>query len=265
MQTGISTASLFGRFHTEDGLEFLQKNNVQTTEVFLESYSEYTKEFGKLLKSVKGDMPVHSIHTLTTQFEPTLYSLNDRAMADSYKLLENTLQCAKEIDAKYYTFHGVARVKRTPMTINFDRVGFYTQKIIDLCAKYGVILAYENVHWAYYNYVGFFKQLKERTQGLKGTLDIKQARQSNLDYKDLIKEMAQDIVTVHLSDINEQGKMCLPGKGVTDFKELFSRLKDVGFDGALLLEVYQNDFKTTKELFDSLDFITQTANDIFNK
>ena len=100
MQTGISTASLFGRFHTEDGLEFLQKNNVQTTEVFLESYSEYTKEFGKLLKSVKGDMPVHSIHTLTTQFEPTLYSLNDRAMADSYKLLENTLQCAKEIDAK---------------------------------------------------------------------------------------------------------------------------------------------------------------------
>ena len=263
MKTGISTASLFGRFHTEDGLKFLSENNVQTAEVFLESYSEYTKKFGKLLKKSKGDMPVHSIHTLTTQFEPTLYSLNDRAMADSYKLLERTLECAKQIDAKYYTFHGVARVKRTPITINFERVGFYTQKIIDLCAKYGVSLAYENVHWAYYNYVGFFKELKQRTQGLKGTLDIKQARQSSVDYKDLIKEMGSDIVTVHLSDVNEQGKMCLPGKGVTDFNDLFVRLKDVGFDGALLLEVYQNDFESAKELFDSLNFINEIAYKIF--
>ena len=263
MQTGISTASLFGRFHTEDGLEFLSKNGVQTAEVFLESYSEYTKKFGKKLNKIKGDMPVHSIHTLTTQFEPTLYSLNDRAMADSYKLLERTLECAKQMDAKYYTFHGVARVKRTPMTINFERVAFYTQKIIDLCKKYGVTLAYENVHWAYYNYVGFFNELRCRTHGLKGTLDIKQARQSNVDYRDLINEMGKDIVTVHLSDINEQGKMCLPGKGVTDFKELFSRLRDVGFDGALLLEVYQNDFTDIKELFNSLDYINEIAHKIY--
>jgi sugar phosphate isomerase/epimerase len=184
-------------------------------------------------------------------------------MADSFKLLERTLQCAKQIDAKYYTFHGVARVKRTPITINFDRVGLYTQKIIDLCQQYGVTLAYENVHWAYYNYVGFFNELRKRVSGLKGTLDIKQARQSNLDCKDLIKEMGSDIVTVHLSDIDGNGKMCLPGKGVTDFKELFTMLNDVGFDGALLLEVYQNDFDTTNQLFESLDFISQTADKIF--
>ena len=263
MLTGISTASLFGRFHTEDGLEFLSKNGVQTAEVFLESYSEYTKKFGKKLNKVKGQTSVHSIHTLTTQFEPQLYSLNDRAMADSFCLLEDTLKCAKEMGAKYYTFHGVARLKRTPITINFERVAKYTQKIIDLCGKYGVSLAYENVHWAYYNYVGFFNELRSRTYGLKGTLDIKQARQSNVDYRDLITEMGKDIVTVHLSDINEQGKMCLPGKGTTDFNELFSRLKDVGFDGALLLEVYQNDFTDVKELFNSLDYINDIADKVF--
>lgn len=263
MLTGISTASLFGRFHTEDGLEFLSKNGVQTAEVFLESYSEYTKKFGKILNKVKGQTSIHSIHTLTTQFEPQLYSLNDRAMADSFCLLEDTLKCAKEMGAKYYTFHGVARLKRTPITINFDRVAKYTQKIIDLCGKYGVSLAYENVHWAYYNYVGFFNELRSRTYGLKGTLDIKQARQSNVDYRDLITEMGKDIVTVHLSDINEQGKMCLPGKGTTDFNELFSRLKDVGFDGALLLEVYQSDFTDVKELFNSLDYINDIADKVF--
>jgi sugar phosphate isomerase/epimerase len=184
-------------------------------------------------------------------------------MADSYKLLENTLQCAKEIDAKYYTFHGVARVKRTPMTINFDRVGFYTQKIIDLCAKYGVTLAYENVHWAYYNYVGFFKELRERTQGLKATLDIKQARQSGIEYKEFIKEMGDKIVTVHLSDVDESGKMCLPGKGKTDFKDLFNRLKDHGFNGAMLLEVYKSDYKELGELLESLEYVKELAYKIF--
>ena len=111
--------------------------------------------------------------------------------------------------------------------------------------------------------MGFFNELRSRTYGLKGTLDIKQARQSNVDYRDLITEMGKDIVTVHLSDINEQGKMCLPGKGTTDFNELFSRLKDVGFDGALLLEVYQSDFTDVKELFNSLDFINEIADKVF--
>lgn len=265
MQTGISTASLFGRKHTEDGLQFLSQKGVETAEVFLESYSEYTKDFGVFLNGVKGNMPVHSIHTLTTQFEPQLYSLNDRAMEDSFKLLDGTLQCAKEIGARYYTFHGVARLKRTPITINFERVAKYTQKIIDECAKYGVSLAYENVHWAYYNYIGFFDELRRRTNGLKGTLDIKQARQSGVDYKEFIKEMAGDIVTVHLSDIDVNGKMCLPGRGITDFDELFMRLKDVGFDGALLLEVYQNDFDCYDQLFNSLDFISEKAHKIFVK
>ncbi|MBR5388138.1 MAG: hypothetical protein IK147_01570 [Clostridia bacterium] len=43
MKTGISTASLFGRFFTEDALKFLSGNKVKTCEVFLESYSEYKR------------------------------------------------------------------------------------------------------------------------------------------------------------------------------------------------------------------------------
>ena len=126
-------------------------------------------------------------------------------------------------------------------------------------------LAYENVHWAYYNYIGFFREIKKRTTGLKGTLDIKQARQSDISVIDLIEEMNSDIVTVHLSDIDENGKMCLPGKGITDFKDLFLRLNDVGFDGALLLEVYQNDYKEYKELLDSYQYISELASKVFDK
>ena len=264
MKTGISTASLFGRFVTEDALKFLSDNKVDCAEVFLESYCEYNADFGKKLKDLKGDTEIHSVHTLTTQFEPQLYSLNERAKKDSFALLEDTMLAAEELGAKYYTFHGGARFKKIPYDLDFDKIGRETQDVIDVCLKHGVSLAYENVHWGYYNYVGFFKELKKRTNGLKATFDIKQARLSGVEYAEYIAEMGKDLVTVHISDVNENGKMCLPFSkdGTTDFKDVFGRLRDVGFAGAILLEVYKNDFTDFSELFDSLSETTYLANRI---
>ncbi len=263
MQVGISTATLFGRKPTEQALEFFDKNNIECAEVFLESYCEYNAEFGKLLAKNKGNVNVHSVHTLTTQFEPQLYSLNERAQTDSFKMLEMAMSSAKEFGAKYYTFHGGARFKKTPFKINYERVGTITQKIIDVANKYGVTLAYENVHWGYYNYIGFFDEIRKRTSNLKATLDIKQARQCEVNYADFIKEMNKDIVTVHLSDVDEYGKMCLPSNGITNFHDLFSRLRDVGFDGAFLIEAYQSDFETYEQLFSSLEYVKNLAQKIF--
>ena len=263
MKVGVSTATLFGRENTEGALKLFNTLGVNVAEVFLESFSEYNKKFGKLLKKSQGTVEVHSVHTLTTQFEPQLYSLNLRAQQDSFVLLDKTMQCAKQMGAKYYTFHGGARFKKTPITINYDRVGKITEDIISVCSKYGVELAYENVHWCYYNYIGFFSEIIKRVPALKATLDIKQARQSGLAYADFINEMKDKIVTVHLSDIDSEGKMCLPGKGLTDFCDLFSRLKDNGFNGTMLIEAYQNDFKDYDELLSSLEFVKETAYKIF--
>ena len=264
MQTGISTASLFIREKTEGALKILSDNKIKCAEVFLESFCEYQPEFGKILKSVKGDIDVHSVHLLTTQIEPQLYSVNERAKDDSFKILDDAMATAEIIGAKYYSFHGVTRMKVTPLKMDFERIGKITNEIMSVCKKHGVTLAYENVHWAYYNYIGFFSELKKRVPDLKGTLDIKQARQSKISHNEFLKEMGEDIVTVHLSGIDEQGKMCLPGRGVTDFDDLFRRLRDVGFDGALILEVYKDDYKDYQELFGALDFVNNLAEKIFN-
>ncbi len=263
MKVGISTASLFNRKPTEDALKFLSQNKVPCAEVFLESYCEYTNEFGKILADVKGEVDVHSVHVLTTQFEPQLYSINQRAQNDSFKLLDMAMSSAELINAKYYTFHGGARFKKTPFKMDFERVGAITQRIIDCAKKHNITLAYENVHWGYYNYIGFFNELKKRTQGLKATLDIKQARQSGISYKDFIDEMKEDIATVHLSDIDQNGKMCLPLKGTTDFNDLFSRLNDVGFNGAMLIEAYTSDYDSLKELLDCREYLSDLASKIF--
>jgi hypothetical protein len=42
-------------------------------------------------------------------------------------------------------------------------------------------------------------------------------------------------------------------------------LRDVGFDGAFILEVYKNDFDTFEELFESVDYLKNLANKIFVK
>ena len=264
MKIGISTASMFSRLNTEDALKFFAEKKLPVAEVFLESYCEYNKEFGALLKSVQGGVEVHSIHALTTQFEPQLYSLNERAKADSFKVLKGVAECGEQVGAKYYTFHGGARFKKTPFKIDYERVGKITQQIIDTIKPHGISLAYENVHWGYYNYIGFFREIKARTSGLKGTLDIKQARQSGIDAFDFIEEMAGDIATVHLSDVMADGKMCLPnGKGITDFEKLFKSLRDVGFDGSMLIEVYKSDFDEVKELFDCLDYLNELKDKVF--
>ncbi len=265
MQIGVSTASLFVRKTTEDALSYIREENIPYTEVFLSTYREYNRAFGKLLKErlAGGKTRVHSVHTLNTQFEPQLYSVNPRAAEDSFDILEGVMEAAEEIGAKYYTFHGVARLKKTPFRMDYDRVGMITEKIFSACAAHGVTLSYETVHWCYYNYIGFFREIKKRCPGLKGTLDIKQARQSGVFYGDFIDEMGSDIVTVHLSDLDENGKMCLPGKGCFDFAELFRRLKDVGFSGAMLIEAYQGDYGELSELKESVEFISELSERIF--
>ncbi|PWM70683.1 MAG: hypothetical protein DBX59_10370 [Bacillota bacterium] len=265
MEIGVSTASLFVRKTTEDALSYICEEKFPAAEVFLSTYREYNRAFGKLLKKrlAGGCTKVHSIHTLNTQYEPQLYSVNPRAAEDSFDILEGVLQAAEEIGAKYYTFHGVARMKKTPIKMDYDRIGAVTRRIFDACAAHGVTLSYETVHWCYYNYKGFFKEVKRRCSGLKGVLDIKQARQSGVFYGDFIDDMGEDIVTVHLSDIDENGKMCLAGKGVFDFAELFKRLKDVNFDGALLIEAYQGDYGDLSELKQSADYVAELVHKIF--
>ena len=259
MQIGISTASLFKRQFNEDALVTLNELDAKVVEIFLGSYCEYTKEFANLLNERKGNLTVHSIHTLNTHFEPQLFGDNPRAIDDAYKILENCLNTANLLGAKNYTLHGIARFKKDILYNNYEVIGKKFVKLNDFCLSKGVNLCLENVEWAYYNHVGFLTEILKYCKGLKTCLDVKQARISGDSYKDYISEMQNSIQTVHISDVTETGKICLPGKGVFDFDDLFKRLKDVGFNGAMLIEVYSGDYGEIKELKDGLNFLRDKA------
>ncbi len=263
MEIGVSTASLFKRKYNEDALTVLNEIDAKVCEIFLCTYQEYTPEFAKLLLERKGNLQVHSLHTLNTHFEPQLFGASPRAVEDAYKIMENLLNTAKLLGANNYTLHGIARFKKGAKYNNYADIGTKMQKLKDFCENYGVNLCLENVEWAYYNHVGFYSQIEPYCKNLKTCLDIKQARISGDSYIDYLNEMGESINTVHLSDITNTGKICLPGKGTFQFEDLFKRLKDVGFNGAMLIENYFEDYKEISEIKDSLDYLRNLKAKIF--
>ena len=260
MKIGVSTASLFLRKNNEEALPLFNELGVRTAEVFLTTYSEYGQEFAEQLKTVQGKVQVNSVHVLNTQFEPQLFSSHPRAKADAYFWLDKTLASARILGAPFYTFHGTARVKKASRSGKYDDFPRMIQGFEEICAhceKQGVLLALENVEWATYNRVGVFSTLKKQVPSLKGVLDIKQARLSGEPYENYLEEMGESLAYVHISDIGENGKMCLPMQGKFDFDGLIERLKGVGFQGALIIEAYAKDYAREEELKISYDQLSE--------
>lgn len=258
MQIGISTASFYLRLNNEDALPLLNEWGVPVSEVFLSSFSEYSSSFAKQLAAGKGNVRVHSVHVINTQFEPQLYAAHPRVKADAYYWLGRVMRAARVLGAHHYTFHGIARLKRT-FRENAEETARLTREIGEFCAKYGVKLCYENVEWAFFNRPSLFSALKAGDPSLMGVLDIKQARLSGYDYRAYIKAMEGNISHVHVSDVGEDGGTCLPGTGTFDFSELFSRLRDVGFDGPVLIENYTRDFRELCELKHAYEYLSELA------
>lgn len=266
MEIGISTASLFGRAYNEDALPILNDLDSRVCEVFLETYSEYTKNYAELLKNNLGNLKVHSIHTLNTHFEPQLFSTCDRARDDAIKIFESCLNTGKMLGASCYTLHGKARFKRSIVYDNYKEVGLYADKLTEIARNYGMNVCLENVEWAYYNKPGFFSEVKKYAPNLKCCLDIKQARESGFDYKSYLNEMGSDLLTVHLSDVDERGKIALPSeKGAFDFEDLFNRLAFIGFKGNCLIEVYKENFDSYDQLKQSLNYLRNIKEKFFKE
>lgn len=227
----------------------------EVCEVHLQTYYEYRPEFAKKFAERAAGVEVNSVHARPFNFEPQLFSPSRRVRGDGFYWLDQIMRSAQLFGAKNYTFHGVIRKPST--NEHFDGWGAYMREITEFCARYGVSLCLENTAWGTYNRPGIFSELKNRCQGLKGVFDIKQARQSGYPYTMYLKDMCGAISYAHLSDVDEEGHICLPGKGIYGFAEIFARLNDAGFDGPVLIET--PDFNDLSELKTSLEFLRETA------
>ena len=250
MKTGISTASLFLRQDIEQAIVTIRELGADCVEIFYNTYYEYRPEFSEKLDA-KG-IEVNSVHINTHQIEHSLFNPYRRVRGDAFYWLDQVMRSAQILHCNKYTFHG-----RVGKPSDIDGIADYIRGAVEFCARYGVNLCLENVAWSTYHKPKIFSQLKERIPQLLGVLDIKQAYRSGYPYQEYIEDMKGSISHVHLSDMDKDGKLCLPGKGTYNFKEILTRLKDAGFDGNIIIEVYKDDYKDISELKTSLEYINE--------
>lgn len=256
MDIGISTASFFTKLNTEDTFSVLKDFNVPVCEVFLSCISEYEGEYAERILQNKT-IDVWSVHSLTNQYEPELFSKNPRAQYDAEQMMRKVLSMGQKLGAKYNTFHGATRLKKIDYNLDYTRLASIVNHLINVCGEYGIQLSYETVHWAYYSEPEYFEQLKARCPELKATMDIKQIMQANRDYSEFLPAMSDRLSTVHLCDYDSNRKLYIPGKGEFDFITLFKRLKDIGFEGTCLMEVYPQGYDNIIEIKQSYEYLIE--------
>lgn len=248
MKLGVSTACFFGVEHVEATFDILRSMNVNTTEVFLNTFSEYEKPFIDALVERKGDIKVHSIHAHGTCFEPELFSSYERIRVDAEQIFRKVCYAGFVLGAKYITFHGPFVKARRAVDIDYAKFGERVNQLCDVAENYGLTLAYENVNWAYFNNPDFFRNLKQYCPKLKATLDVKQAYYSDIDVYKFLDVIGDRLVTVHICDMDAKMKPVLPGKGRFNFDKFFREINAVNPDVTVLCEVYNDCYESYDEL-----------------
>ena len=130
-----------------------------------------------------------------------------------------------------------------------------------LTAGEGVALTQENVvHFRSQDPEFLSRMQRELGDLFAMTFDVKQAVRSGVDPITLAKRFAPHIVHLHLSDHGDIGD-CLPiGKGSFDFSRLFGVLKDGGFYGDGVVELYRACYREPRELSESAEKLTSISN-----
>lgn len=254
MELGISTASFFGKIDITDVFDFYRKTGIKTAEVFLNTYSEYRQPFVVPLSEKKGDIKVHSVHSLGTQFEPQLFSHSARVREDAEGIFADVLGAAQTLGGKFYTFHGPMMLKKHAYNFDYAGLSSVMNHVSEFAAKYGVKVSYENVCWTYFSFPEYFVPFMEKCPNLYATLDIKQAVMSEhsvFSYLDIMKDR---LSTIHICD-TVGFETALPGKGTFDFRTFFERLKTLNVDVPIIMEVYSKDYQEIGEVEESLDYI----------
>lgn len=257
MYVGISTASFYPEL-TEKALCLCGEMGVKTTEIFVNSSSEISKNFVAELRRIKDAyaMDVVAVHPFTCAIEGyLLFSSYKRRFEDGMDLYLRYAQAAAELGAKYVILHG----DRAPVpTVDAEEYTHRFLQIDEAMMSLGINLVQENVNLYRSAEPDFIRQMRRYSgDRVKFVFDVKQSVRSGHTPSQIIDAMGEKIVHVHVSDHSRSGDCLLPGKGECDFSGLFRELERYGYQGKYVIEVYRNAYENADELANSSDFLNK--------
>lgn len=254
MPIGVSSSCLYP-LSPREGLETIARLGVKTSEVFFNSPSELTLEYAKKLCRIKDEygIDIVSLHPYTSFAETVmLFSEYERRFTDTLEYYKQIFEITASIGAKITVIHG----SRLPGKIEHKEYFERFAKMIEEGKKFGVTVAQENVNNHFSENPEFLKKMRAYLgSDFKTVFDVKQAVRSGFEPLSFAKEFAKDIVHVHLSD-HKEGFDCLPpSEGVFDFAGLFEIMKNAGYNGNYVIELYRHNYKEPEDLIKSLRYL----------
>lgn len=265
MVFGISTACFFPDAYNEDAVSLLGSLGVKNIELFFSCIAEYQMPFVNELKLRAQDSGINicSIHAYSLAFEPQLFSLHARARQEALDVYQRVLEAGAALGAGIYVFHGPAHLRRsTALTLDYPSIAQMTDPLARTAKSFGIRLAWETVHYCWYQAPDFPKRLLPHleTDNLYFTLDLKQAAQAGYDPISFVPAAAERLANIHVCDFVRDESLGvlprLPFDGVMDFGALRGALAGIGYDGAMILEVYAQNYTSHAELTESLGRVT---------
>lgn len=258
MRIGMSSAAFYGQMETEDQAALLRTFPVDVCEIFLETHSEYSAIFGALVRERLAGVPCLSVHPKGTQFEQDLFGRSKRQAQDALEIFRHVCEAGQALGARYYVFHGPHSVSGRLRPSGVVELEERVTRLQEIAGKHGVELLWENVSWCAMREPEDVRELSERLPNMRFVLDVKQAMRAGVDPLAMLETMGQRVRHVHALDWDAQGRLCLPGQGVMDWRALARMLRALGYDGAVILEPYEWLSGDREALRRSLDFLRET-------
>ncbi|MCL1823062.1 MAG: sugar phosphate isomerase/epimerase [Oscillospiraceae bacterium] len=257
---GASTACLYP-MNTEEALLSLAKLGIRDIEIFINCDMELeTPVFDEINRIIRDySLNVISVHPVPGWESFYLFSNYERRRQQFMDIYKRYFERMNEWGAEIMVFHGANKSAAKSNEFYFEKY----EQILTVAESYGIILAQENVAYCKSGNLDFLvKMKKEFGRRAYFTLDLKQALRSGYTPFRIIDELGKNIVHIHVSDnrglmkhesfgINDD---CLPvGRGNFNFTDFFEHLREIGYNKAVILELYRENFSGLTELNESVE------------
>lgn len=257
MSVGISTACFYPML-TEKTLPLIAGLGFSKIEVFFNTESECNLDYCADFKRRADDLGIEilSVHSFSSPYEHLiLFSEYTRRMEDALKLYGRIIRAGNCLGARYVTFHGDRKIN--PADLGIDQYCTVLDRLIRMAREQDMYICQENVSWCKSSDIAFLRGLVKHLNNpdLRFTLDIKQANRAEVGLYEYIGVMGAAIANVHINDYDESHPCLLPGCGVMDYPKLFESLRQCGYRGDYIIEVYRKNYKDLTQIADSKTFL----------
>lgn len=226
---------------------------IKNVEIFLNTHSESEPEYVRSLAAIlkANGARCISLHPYTCTADTyMLYSGYERRTRDYIEYHKRYFEAMNILGAKYFILHGNKAEHSDEVVIEGYR------RLNETAKTFGVNVLQENVCRCTTGELGQLIAMKKALgEDVGFVLDTKQAVRKNADPYNFVKALGKNIKHVHFSDHGEKGDCLLPGQGDIDCERFISALKNVGFEGGIILELYRKNYHDYGELLKGVQYL----------